>query len=224
MKTAVCILCGRFGPVTREHAPPQCLFLKPKPTNMITVPTCATCNDKTKLDDEYFRVFVTAGAEPDTKLERLWKEKVINSSLRNSPAMSIMLGKDRDEFVQQNKGARVISTTGRLILEDELHLIQPLNAIRINNVVTKIVRCLHFHERKERLPMNSKFIVTTVPWTNEKCSALRNSSTGRIGIEGEFVYHVQALDSGVFQWLMSFYNKHVFEVAVNIPKIVRCDT
>jgi hypothetical protein len=217
LKTATCVLCGRFGSVSREHAPPQGLFLKPKPTNMITVPCCLPCNDKYKLDDEYFRIFVTAGAEPGTKLERLWSEKVINSSLRNSPKLSIMLGEHRDAFIEQNKGRQVRSTTGRLMAEDELHLVQPLSVARINGVVTKIVRCLYFHERKERLPVDAGFVVNTILWTEAAYEIVKNFPTGSVGTEGEFKYRYLSIEPGISQWLLSFYDRHVFDVLVSLP-------
>jgi hypothetical protein len=184
---------------------------------MITVPCCRPCNDKYKLDDEYFRIFVTAGAEPGTKLERLWSEKVINSSIRNSPKLSIMLGNLRDAFIRQNKGKQVRSTTGRMMAEGELHLIQPLSVARVNGVVTKIVRCLHFHHNNERLPVNVGFVVNTIFSVEDDYVILKSCPTGGVGTDGEFVYHFQSIEPGVSRWLLSFYNKHVFAVIVSVP-------
>jgi hypothetical protein len=47
-----------------DHVPPQCLFLPPRPSDLITVPSCQPCNDSFKKDDEYFRQVITAGIDP----------------------------------------------------------------------------------------------------------------------------------------------------------------
>jgi len=70
-KVGRCALCGETRPVTREHVPPKGLFLPPRPRNTITVPVCGPCNHGYHLDDEYFRTFVAALAEPKTTLWRL---------------------------------------------------------------------------------------------------------------------------------------------------------
>lgn len=56
-----CTYCGSAEALTRDHIPPKCLFLKPRPNNLITVPACPQCNNGAKLDDEYFRVFLAVG-------------------------------------------------------------------------------------------------------------------------------------------------------------------
>jgi len=39
-----------------DHVPPKCLFAKPLPQNMLTVPCCSECNSGFTTDDEYTRV------------------------------------------------------------------------------------------------------------------------------------------------------------------------
>lgn len=217
MREAVCVLCGKFGTVTREHVPPQGLFLKPKPTNMITVPCCAPCNDDYKKDDEFFRIYVAMGAEPDTKLYRLWKEKVLGNTLRNSLALQFVLAKGQREFVEQNKGRTVRASDGRLIPPDLHHLAMPLSSSRITRIVTKIVRCLHFHEHGKRLPRDAEFSLHTIFWTEDDYDIVKNAPTGRVGHEGEFLYRYMSIEPGVDRWLLSFYDKNVFDVLVGIP-------
>jgi hypothetical protein len=50
-----CIYCGQEGRVTDDHIPPKCLFLKPRPSSLITVPSCGDCNGGASNDDEYFK-------------------------------------------------------------------------------------------------------------------------------------------------------------------------
>lgn len=50
-----CIYCGCKEATTRDHIPPRCFFPEPRPSNLITVPSCAGCNDGFSRDDEIVR-------------------------------------------------------------------------------------------------------------------------------------------------------------------------
>ena len=54
-----CVYCGRKEPKDRDHIPPKNLFPPPRPSNLITVPSCRRCNREASLDDEYFRLMLT---------------------------------------------------------------------------------------------------------------------------------------------------------------------
>lgn len=40
---------------TKDHIPPKGLFPKPRPSSLITVPSCSSCNKSYSKDDEYLR-------------------------------------------------------------------------------------------------------------------------------------------------------------------------
>lgn len=75
----ICIYCSATNLIpTRDHVPPKCLFPKPRPLNLVTVPACPTCNQSFKLDDEYFRLMVAGeAAYRDPVATRLWAERVM---------------------------------------------------------------------------------------------------------------------------------------------------
>lgn len=70
-KTGECVYCGDVGSITYDHIPPKSLFAKPKPQNLVTVPSCLACNGGASDDDEYFRLLCTARHDthdhPDAK-------------------------------------------------------------------------------------------------------------------------------------------------------------
>src|SRR5262245_50842295 len=102
-KMGQCALCGGGTlPVTREHVPPKNLFLAPRPRNTITVPVCKLCNHGYHLDDEYFRVYVAAGAEPGTRQWRLWKQKVVGSSFVRGGGLKGRLNDDHATVVHHH--------------------------------------------------------------------------------------------------------------------------
>jgi hypothetical protein len=66
-----CVYCGSSEKLSKDHIPPKCLYSKPYPANLITVPSCEACRKKTTLDDEYFRYVYVQKRElaghPDVK-------------------------------------------------------------------------------------------------------------------------------------------------------------
>ena len=53
-KNKSCIYCGSKEDITRDHSPPKALFPEPRPSNMLTVPSCRKCNESFAKDDQYF--------------------------------------------------------------------------------------------------------------------------------------------------------------------------
>jgi len=65
-----CVLCDKNDATTTEHIPPKSMYLKPRPSNLITVPACNICNTGTSKEDEQFKVFLSflvGDSEPETK-------------------------------------------------------------------------------------------------------------------------------------------------------------
>ena len=59
IKFGTCVYCGKIRTITDDHIPPSSIFAKPKPNNLITVPSCHYCNQGSSKDDEYFRLTLT---------------------------------------------------------------------------------------------------------------------------------------------------------------------
>lgn len=53
-----CVYCGSTQDLGKDHVPPKNLFPKPRPSNLVTVPACGSCNLGASKDDEYFRTVV----------------------------------------------------------------------------------------------------------------------------------------------------------------------
>ena len=62
-KIQLCIYCLKKIADTKNHIPPQSIFDKPLPKNLISVPSCFECNNSASTDDEYFRIVITIGKE-----------------------------------------------------------------------------------------------------------------------------------------------------------------
>jgi hypothetical protein len=55
MTNQLCIYCGEQEAITRDHVPPKSFFAKPRPSNLITVPSRNYCNNEYGKDDERIR-------------------------------------------------------------------------------------------------------------------------------------------------------------------------
>ena len=60
MINQLCIYCGEKEATTKDHVPPKSFFAKPRPSNLITVPSCNDCNSKYGKDDERLRNIITS--------------------------------------------------------------------------------------------------------------------------------------------------------------------
>lgn len=129
--TMLCYLCRRRPGLTKDHVPPKNLFPKPRPSGLITVACCHDCNNRFSKHDEYFRLVVSCCINRAPEGERIWREKVIPSTLEKR-----RIGRLIDEA-----GRNVQS--GHLVTPDGEHI--PANALvartrPIKAVLLKIVK------------------------------------------------------------------------------------
>ena len=185
-KNKHCAYCGARAPETVDHVIPQGLYPPSKsesPVQRLTVPACSECNQSWSDDEAHFRTMLTLAGEPNAVVRELWEGKV-NRTLRDVD------GPRRVEDVWNQM--RPIETH-----EGLRHKIYPASDERFVKVMRKIVRGLHYHERRKSVPDN---LVSVDVLTNE--------------IPNEFldampVYH---RESDIFE-----YQFEIFDAFENIP-------
>ena len=139
-----CIYCGSTNHITKDHIPPRLLFPDPKPSNLITVPCCKTCNQGFQKDDEYFRNNITSDLNTyENPAARQVLRNVFNS-LRRSKARGL-----RISTLNSLGEAELVTPSGLFIQKVGTIKIDPN---RIERVVARIVKGLFYHEREHRLP------------------------------------------------------------------------
>lgn len=99
-----CYLCGSDKDLTKDHIPPKNLFVSPLPDNLITVPCCKKCNESYVLDDEAFRVFVSAAINRSQSGQWIWKNKVVNGSFKRSAKLKENVRKSVIKIPYKNSG------------------------------------------------------------------------------------------------------------------------
>lgn len=127
-----CYLCGASQNITKDHIPPESFFLVPKPTNLITVPCCYTCNNSHSKDDEAARIFLSSDIRRSEAGEKIWEEKVMKSSFKRSPQLM----------------KNVIDAIVKISNKPELYAIK-IPTKRLNNFLIRITKGLLFRFHPE---------------------------------------------------------------------------
>lgn len=199
-----CIYCGSAENLTADHIPPKCLFPSPRPSSLITVPACRSCNKSYERDDEWFRVFALAQATLDPTWQRLWDQKVVGSSLRRSPRL-------RSVLARLIVKAEVVTPAGLHLGEVEV-LTFPKD--RIRRVVERIARGLLWRHHRVQPGPEVEFMI----WTgNEPGVRTVRDLVSLVGPQTR----VRSIGGSVFRyrggaavedpeqsiWLLGFYDK-----------------
>lgn len=81
-----CYLCGSPNPTTKDHIPPKGFFPEPRPTNLITVPCCESCNNGFSLDDDAMRAWFCMGLGHSAAADWIIEHKLFPSTFKRSMA------------------------------------------------------------------------------------------------------------------------------------------
>ena len=184
--------------LTSDHVPPACLFSKPRPSDLVTVPCCSSCNREFMKDDEYFRIAVTTGIDK-VKFPRENADSVhaINKLVRPQSfgfARRVLQGVDLDtDCFFHDRG-------------------------RLDIVLRRISRGLFYYHKGERMPatVHFEFVLLT--------PSMRISTAGQEQIS-RLEGNLRTIGQGVFRytfepfeapdpfgtaWLMRFYDNQAF--------------
>lgn len=58
-----CIYCGRSDDPAPDHVPPKGIFAEPRPSDLIRVPSCRSCNAGFQIHDDYFAATLARRAD-----------------------------------------------------------------------------------------------------------------------------------------------------------------
>lgn len=131
-----CTYCGEAALVTRDHIPPVSLFPKPRPSNLVTVPSCRKCNSGASMDDEYFRLNLSIRHSAKRPLSK----SIADAALRG-------LGRDqhtrfRKTFFQGVREVDIKTLDGIYIERSGAY---DVDLARLDKVAMRIVRGPYFH-------------------------------------------------------------------------------
>jgi hypothetical protein len=146
-----CVYCGKTRRLTDDHIPPKGLWNKPRPPDLITVPSCSSCNSGASRDDEYFKSMMVfkdkSGSHPEAVAVRPSVFRGLEMPKKIGFARSLVKGIRR---VRVQTPARL--HLGRRFVFD-------VDLTRLDRVVERITRGLYWHHRRSRIPDGFEVVV-----------------------------------------------------------------
>lgn len=104
-----CAYCEAPG-VTNDHTPPKCFLTSPRPSNLVTLPSCQKCNSDFSFDENLVRGFLTMiGRHPLLIEERQPGGRLERARKRDKKLAAALDGFRRDDGVFEISGNLVIS-------------------------------------------------------------------------------------------------------------------
>lgn len=214
-RQGICTYCGRNTILTKDHVPPNNLFISGT-LGRIKVPACEPCNNSYKRDDEYFRLAITSGHEPHEPRSDVTLEAISKLAAPEKTGLrTMMLSRIREVEV---------FTPGGLYLGNAFGM--DVDPIRVYRVLRRVLRGLVFHHLNQRLtPVYEPTVVwfgeiyDDTPGMDQVFAALRNAERRSIGghvFSYRFVAVGDPLERSV--WYMCFFEHYEFLGFVrNIP-------
>lgn len=197
-------MCGQEKACSRDHVPPRCIFTKPYPTDLVTVPACAKCNMGRSGLDEQFKVFLGLAVGYHLDGNKTYRLPVLKTLAHNRKLHSEILTSMRqvvihDPSIHASQSAMAI----------------PLNQTAHDTVVEKTVRGLYFHHTGTIL--GNKYSAT-VQWhivlDDKLFKATKDWPTGTIGDPALiYKYAICVDDPAASLWVLQFFHKTWSSVA-----------
>jgi hypothetical protein len=206
-----CVYCGKVARLTPDHVPPKNLFLTPRPSNLITVPSCEGCNGGASKDDEYFKNMI------------MLRQDVGNHSEATQLLSEVMASLRRPEQAKFTRSMLTGMTPVELTTPAGVYIGKTMainvKLDRVRRVLNRTVRGLFYHERKQRLPTNcivSSF--TDIDLPDPRIMSLLASQPPKTIGSGVFSYRSLFTEDERYgsAWLLIFYEA-VRVVSMTLP-------
>src|SRR5438128_79472 len=146
-----CIYCGAAKDLTNDHVPPKAAFPKPRPSDLITVPSCRSCNKSFEQDDEYFKHHLG-----------------IRGDIEAHPQAAALLEEVRRAWRRPEGGGLKAFVAGTFAKRDlqgkdggrRKELGQLPDGRRLSRVLGRTVRGIYYHETGLIIPAHYRTIAT----------------------------------------------------------------
>ncbi|MBN1152968.1 MAG: hypothetical protein JXA58_07145 [Dehalococcoidia bacterium] len=139
-----CVYCGREVVLTEDHIPPRALWAKPRPKDLVIVPSCSDCNAGASKDDEYFKTMVVlkdgAGLHPEARAITGSVFRALQMPKKAAYRKYILNAVQLQSL--RSKGGLYL---GRVPTVD-------IDLARLDRVAARVIRGLYWHHLHDRLP------------------------------------------------------------------------
>jgi len=214
-RIGTCAYCGQVRPITRDHVVPRCLFTRPLPKHMVTVPACDQCNHRKGQHDSFLRDLLTsdiAGNESPIA-RRIFEEKVLSSHRQNKSLLARIV-------LREAELKPVLSDSGMYL--DECYVAH-FDLRRAIEMFSFLVRGLYYRTSKVVLPAQCEFTLRRLTpdavreimdfFVNHNCNGPYSVGTGVFWC----AYLRADTDDTTTVWLLVFYDRIVYAVTTGPP-------
>jgi hypothetical protein len=204
----LCVICGVREAVDMDHTPPECVFPKPLPNHMITVPACGLCNGGNSKADEEFKAYISISAGVDHPKAKLLWEECLKTLKHNKKLYRRIIASIQNADIKTPMG--IIARQGKYV---------PWYLHDHHQAFEKIIRGLYYDSYKEILSQDVKVNIESLsklpPVLTKDQQVMKKGSIGG----DQFVYwHFRfPNEPSVSIWTMQFYCAHTVYV-VTTPK------
>jgi len=205
----LCAYCGKSAS-TRDHIPPKSLFPKPRPKNLITVPSCFDFNSQFQKDDDYFWLNLSIrqeNAKNDAACEAA--SRAIKNLSRPKAA-----GFQRSFLASLSNVA--VHSPGGLYLGDRLAY--QIEFARLNRIATRITKGMFC--RLRNVPLAKGYVASARAVEGFSESAFSDLKAMLGHVSGESVHKVSSVfsyrsrfleeDPNFSLWLFTIYDTTSF--------------
>lgn len=221
IKFGECAYCGMYKTIDDDHIPPKNIFAKPRPNNLITVPSCHNCNGDSSKDDEYFWITLSIREDVISHPDVILNRKTIGRAMNNPKKVGL-----RRSFDNSIKVTEAFSKYGLFI--GNKHFLD-VKLERLNKVAERIIKGLYYHHTNVILGNDYKSIAyitdclkdlsDTQCWENIKklFESLQFEKSHLIGNNVfEYKYKIANDNDKISLWIMKFYDKiHFFGATIS---------
>ncbi len=198
-----CYLCGekliKNKNKTKDHVPPECIFPKNKPPNLITLPCCNNCNQSFQpLDEKMRNIFAILAIKNSGEVGQVARKEVLKS--RKLSAEFLYHTKKHPTLLYEN-GNPCLEF---FFNEDELNL-----------WLKRVVKGLYYHHNNSRIKDNAIYNIKKYPQLEPPQSNTLPLKEG-LKFRPYFIYGIIKEPNNDF-WVLCFYDYLIFSVSVNIP-------
>src|SRR5438552_3111844 len=141
--SSICVYCRQGEVETYDHIPPKNLFSRPRPSSLVTVPSCLSCNAGASLDDEYFRLVVALRHDVDHPDAAVARDSAMRSLARREA------GGLRTAFLSATREVELRSAGGLYIGRTGAY---DVDVPRLDRVALRIALGLFYKETGQPLP------------------------------------------------------------------------
>ncbi len=198
-RTDICGYCGNPSPTTRDHIPPKGIFPTPRPDDLITVPSCASCNQGASASDERFRASLSLHVGVDApSTSRLWEQTL--PGIRRNRALHRRLRDEAEPIWLTTPSGVIHGRKYRGRWDSDSH----------DRTIERMIRGLYFHHYCDvlgnRVGVKSHWFHKLTPDILEATAEYEQRSVGG----DQFVYRFgRASDQPLHSiWLFEFHKRH----------------